>query len=120
MKGRCHNPNNKNYNDYGGRGITVCHRWQKFENFLADMGKRPVDMTLDRVDNNGNYSPENCQWATRAQQSNNKRCVQLFVHNNQAKSLAQWARLCGINTTTLQSRLKNGWSFELAISTPVR
>lgn len=72
MKARCNNPNNPKYHRYGGRGIRVCDSWRVFENFLEDMGPRPTGMTLDRVNNEGNYEPGNCKWSTRSEQALNR------------------------------------------------
>ena len=74
VKQRCLNPKNHRYNEYGGRGITICERWMKFENFLADMGRRPKGTSLDRIDNDGNYELSNCKWSTAKEQINN-RCI---------------------------------------------
>ncbi len=75
MRQRCNNPNNTNYHHYGGRGITICDRWDSFANFIEDMGERPEGLTLERRNTNGNYNPTNCYWATQSQQITNRRCT---------------------------------------------
>ena len=77
MLQRCNNPNDNEYKNYGGRGISICKSWTKFENFLKDMGKRPKELTLDRINNDGNYEPGNCRWATRAEQAQNRKSTKL-------------------------------------------
>jgi len=84
MRARCNNPNHKAYSSYGGRGISVCARWGLFENFLADMGEPAKGASLDRINNNAGYSPENCRWATRAEQSRNQRTTKLTIEKARA------------------------------------
>lgn len=119
MKRRCDNPNASNYYLYGGRGIAYDPRWNKFENFLADMGERPSDKhSLERIDNSKNYAKDNCKWATALEQANNKRNNRFIEHNGEKKTLAQWARFAGVSTKTLFARLNvQGWSMEKAITT---
>lgn len=74
MLARCNQPSSQAFKNYGARGVTVCQRWREFKNFLADMGERPTGLTLDRINNDGIYEPSNCRWATRAQQTANRRC----------------------------------------------
>jgi len=109
MKQRCNNPNAAGYKNYGGRGIKVCERWNDFKNFYADMGDRPEGMTLDRIDNNKEYSPENCRWASwKDQHKNTRKSVQLF-YKGKNRNLAEISRLTGLSENLLSKRIKRGW-----------
>jgi len=121
MKQRCFNPNYQYYSHYGGRGIAVCDRWLNSKHFLADMGSRPTAKhSLDRIDNNADYSPKNCKWSTKAEQDNNKRNNHLITIDDVTLTIAQWAEKMGISHQVIYSRLKSGWSEFAAVMTPVR
>lgn len=106
MKKRCDNKNHKDYHHYGGRGITYDKRWKKFENFYVDMGEKPSKLhTLDRIDVNGNYCKENCQWATRAMQSKNRRVNKWFKYNGKQYLAVELAEMFGIKKRTMIARL---------------
>ena len=123
MKDRCFNPNHKCYSDYGGRGIKICDRWKNsFQNFFLDMGSRPTAKhSLDRIDNNADYFPKNCRWATKAEQVNNKRNNKpLITIGNETWTIVQWANKMGYGKTVIHNRLKDGWSDYDAVMTPVR
>ena len=117
MHRRC-DPASGRSKHWGDRGITVCDRWRTFENFLADMGPRPEGMTLDRIDNNGNYEPRNCRWATQRQQNSNcRRNHRVQVHGKDM-TVAQWCEVTRQNPSTVYSRLSRGWPAERAIEVP--
>lgn len=117
MRARCNNANNPAFHRYGGRGIKVCERWNDFENFLEDMGEKPDGFTIDRIDNNGNYCPENCRWATRIEQANNTRNNVFIEYDNQKLSTRQWDRELGLCLgTTWQRIFTLGWTIEKAIA----
>lgn len=117
MRQRCRNPKVRNFEHYGGRGIRVSERWDCFENFIADMGEVPAGMTLDRIDVNGDYGPDNCRWATRIEQMNNRRNNRMIKHEGLLLTLAEWARRAGVKYHTLMARLDSGMSIERALST---
>jgi len=116
MKARCNNPDDARFKGYGGRGISMCKRWDIFENFYADMGGKPsTKHSLDRINNNGNYTRQNCRWATSREQSDNTRVSRHYTHNGVTKNLTEWCRELGIPRTTMFNRLERGMSFEEAI-----
>lgn len=122
MLARCGNPKTSNYHRYGGRGIRVCARWKKsFINFLRDMGQKPFGTSLDRIDNNGNYCPANCRWATRLVQANNTSRNKYVIHDGMRLTYSQWAKRLGISTTAFWMRINTRmWSIKRAINTPPR
>lgn len=118
-KNRCLNPNNKSFRLYGGRGITMCKRWSdSFEAFIADMGNPPSRRhSLDRFPNqDGNYEPCNCRWATAKQQSDNQRTNRILEFQGKRQNVAQWALELGIRYGTLRQRLRRSWPIERALS----
>lgn len=124
IKSRCYNQNDPSYKNYGGRGITVCEEWKKdisvFYNWAIKNGyKRGLE--LDRINNDGDYEPSNCRWATRIQQANNKRTNRYITYNNETHTLREWSKILNINCFTLRSRVcLYGWSIEKAFTTPIR
>lgn len=107
---RCHNPSNSAYHLYGARGIFVCDRWRdSVENFIADMGERPDGMSLDRINNNGSYSPHNCRWATTKMQNRNHRGCVFIEYLGKRQTIIEWSEETGIDHRTIHSRYKKGF-----------
>jgi hypothetical protein len=124
MKGRCNNPNRAKYARYGGRGITVCDEWmsdfQAFYDWAIKNGYRE-DLTIDRIDNDGNYCPDNCRWITMMEQASNKSTNHFITHDGQTFTMTEWARRIGIPREVLKDRIcRYGWECERALTTPVR
>ena len=119
MHNRCYTKSNPKYKNYGARGIEIAPEWRSdfkaFELWALSHGYRD-DLTIDRIDVNGPYSPDNCRWATNITQCNNKTDTVYLEYNGQKKSIADWARLTGIKATTLYARIHTGWSVEEALS----
>jgi hypothetical protein len=116
MRSRCNNPRVTNYALYGGRGISICERWNDFANFFADMGEPPPGLSLDRIDVNGNYEPGNCRWIDQNGQQNNRRNNHLLTHNGETYGITEWSRRTGVYRHTIRRRLERGWPIEKALT----
>lgn len=119
MVRRCHVPKAANFHNYGGRGISVCEEWHTIDGFVASMGNAPGGMSIERIDNNRGYSPDNCRWASGDEQALNKRTNLVLTHNGKSQPLAQWARELNIGATTIHNRLVRGLSVDEALTAPV-
>jgi hypothetical protein len=119
MLSRCESPTNDTYRNYGARGIAVCDRWHVYENFLADMGRRPgAHYSIDRKDVNGDYEPRNCRWATPKEQNRNTRRNRQVTVRGETRTLAEWLERCGLRRETFYQRLRRGMSEKEALLTP--
>lgn len=115
---RCRNPKNPNYPLYGGRGIVLCKRWDSFKVFLSDMGKRPANHTLERINNNHGYTKKNCKWALPSEQAINRCNVKVLTHNGITATIRQWAEITGMKILTLSQRIERGWTVHDALTLP--
>lgn len=122
MKARCFNPNAISYPNYGGKGITICDEWLTFPPFRDWAMSHGYDdaLTVDRIDNSKGYSPSNCRWATVTEQANNRRTSHFVTYNGETLTLIQWARKLNVSYSLLFQRVKCGWDFEKAITTPAQ
>jgi hypothetical protein len=121
MRRRCSNPDCAAWPNYGGRGIKVCERWESFDNFIADMGQRPsLKHTVERINNDGDYCPENCRWATRAEQNLNYSRNHRITFGGETLTLSQWSKRLGMKQHALIARIEHGWTEEMALTIPIR
>lgn len=119
MLNRCRNPNVRGYENYGGRGIKVCERWRDFSAFYTDMGERPAGQTLERINNDGDYEPGNCRWATRREQGSNKRNSRYIEANGESLPLSEWARRLGCSHAAILARIAAGMTEADAVTLPI-
>ena len=119
---RCNNKNVRGYHNYGGRGIKICEEWLEFESFLnwSNNNGYKEGLSIERINNDGDYCPNNCEFTTKTAQANNKRNNKFFTFNGRTMTLPQWSRFLKINQGTLSSRIKNGWDINRAFSVRVR
>lgn len=120
MLTRCYKSSDPYYEIYGGRGIKVCDKWKDFKNFYRDMGDRPEGYSLDRIDCNGDYYKENCRWADKDTQNGNKRNNLLLTYNGKTQAAFLWAKEIGLTMDSIYYRIRQGWSVEKIITTPLR
>lgn len=120
MRARCRNPNHARYVDYGGRGIRVCARWSDFSVFVQDMGPRPAGHSLDRIDSDLDYTPENCRWVADAVQRRNRRDNVWLTHDGKTMVVTDWAKELGVRPRVLFARLARGWSVGDTLTKPLR
>ncbi len=118
MMQRCYNPKNARYKDYGGRGIRVCNRWRRFENFYSDMGQPSEGMTLDRKNNDRGYSPRNCKWSTRLEQQRNNRRNVNITYDGKTYCAAIWGEKLGIPADVIRYRARANWTDFQILFTP--
>lgn len=116
MRNRCTNPKVHNYSRYGGRGISICDQWKDFRTFLSDMGQPPPGLSLDRIDLDGNYSPENCRWATASEQAANRHTTRFVVFDGETMPMGRASKLLGLGKLAVSKRLNRGWSIERALN----
>lgn len=121
MRGRCNNPNKSDYARYGGRGIVVCSEWDNFEVFYkwAHANGYQDGLTIERKNNDKNYEPSNCRWATRKEQARNRNCNHFVTYNAETKTIAEWAECMGIPSNVLRMRFHRRWSIERSLTVPV-
>ena len=130
LRQRCNNPKHASYHNYGGRGITVCEEWDKsFQAFYdwsyangystENQKNEKLKLTIDRIDNNGNYEPSNCRWVDRKTQTRNMRTTRFITFNGQNKSVSEWCEIYGIKLQTFNTRIRNGRSIEEALTKPI-
>jgi len=119
MVGRCEDPKNRSYADYGGRGIKVCDSWKSdIRNFIDSMGIPIPGMTIERKNNNGDYCPENCIWIPRSEQSRNRRNNVWITYNGETKLKGDWCKELGLNNANWDQKIRNGWTVEEILGTP--
>jgi hypothetical protein len=118
MKARCFRKTHSKYKNWGGRGITVCERWLNFENFLSDMGEAPKGLSIERIDNDGNYEPSNCRWATIQEQNKNRTTKRLITANGKTQSVIEWCQELGVKRSFLNSRIIRNWTDDEIINNP--